>query len=255
MHIVVVMRLCPDLSEELELNEDGSDLDREWIGLKLNEFDDHALEEAVLLKENAGATVTAMAVAGEGVDRMLQSAIARGADVAVRIDTGDDEAVLDSRAATPILAAAIREAGADLVVTGVQTIEDAFGQLAPYLGAALGWSQVSAAGGIVPAGASVLVRQEYSGGEASVLEVALPAVIGLQTASQPPRYVSGSKLRQAMSSDALQGKPAGAEALGAGARITGLHAPERSGGAEMLDGDAEAIAGRIEAIVRERGLI
>ena len=43
------------------------------------------------------------------------------------------------------------------------------------------------------------MQQEYSGGHSATLRVGLPAVIGVQTASQPPRYVSGSKLRQAMS--------------------------------------------------------
>src|ERR1700675_4428045 len=40
MHIAVVMRLVPDTSEELEMDESGSDIVREWIGLKVNEFDD-----------------------------------------------------------------------------------------------------------------------------------------------------------------------------------------------------------------------
>ena len=66
MHIAVVMRLVPDIAEELEVAESGLDIDREWIGMKLNEFDDHALEEAVLLKESAGASVTALALDGRG---------------------------------------------------------------------------------------------------------------------------------------------------------------------------------------------
>ncbi len=85
------------------------------------------------------------------------------------------------------------------MLTGVQTPEDLFGQLAPYLGAMLDWPHVSAVGGIQSAGECVEVLQEYSGGVSSRLRLGLPAVVGVQTASQPPRYVSGSKLRQAMS--------------------------------------------------------
>ena len=44
MHIAVVLRIVPDLSEDFDISEDGTDIDREWVGLKLNEFDDHALE-------------------------------------------------------------------------------------------------------------------------------------------------------------------------------------------------------------------
>jgi electron transfer flavoprotein beta subunit len=51
MHVMVALRLVPDTAEEFELAADKKDIDRQWIGFKLNEFDDHALEEAVLLKE------------------------------------------------------------------------------------------------------------------------------------------------------------------------------------------------------------
>ena len=43
------------------------------------------------------------------------------------------------------------------------------------------------------------VVQEYAGGRLAVLGFELPAVVGVQSASSPPRYVSMSRLRQAMS--------------------------------------------------------
>ena len=108
MQVAVVLRLAPELSGELEINDDGKEIDREWVGMRLNEFDDQAVEEAILLKEADGASVIALALAGEGVDRMLQSAIARGADRAIKITTSV-EGPLSSRAAAPIIAAAIRQ--------------------------------------------------------------------------------------------------------------------------------------------------
>lgn len=255
MHIAVVLRMTPDLSEEFELNDAGTDIDREWAGIKQNEFDEQALEEAILLKEAVGAKVTALALAGDGVDRMLQAAIARGTDAALRLEPQDGSDVLDSRAATPMLAEAIKSLGADLVITGVQMPDDVYGQLAPYLGAALGWSQISAASGISATDGAVRIRQEYSGGRAALLETPLPAVVGLQTASQPPRYVSGSKLRQAIGSDALQGRAAAAAPMANGARITAMRVPESGGGAEMLQGSAEEIAARLVQILSERGFV
>ena len=56
MQIAVVLRLAPELSGELEIADDGKEIDREWVGMRLNEFDDHAVEEAILLKEAEGAT-------------------------------------------------------------------------------------------------------------------------------------------------------------------------------------------------------
>ena len=79
MHVAVILRLNPVLTDELELTDDAKDIDREWIGLELNPFDDQALEQAVLLKENHGAKVTAIAAEAEGGERLLKTALARGA--------------------------------------------------------------------------------------------------------------------------------------------------------------------------------
>lgn len=72
-----LLRMTPDPDAQLELNADANGLDREWLDPKLNDFDDHALEEAVLLKEATSGSVIAVAI-GEGSNRTLQMAIARG---------------------------------------------------------------------------------------------------------------------------------------------------------------------------------
>ncbi|MEQ8655575.1 MAG: electron transfer flavoprotein subunit beta/FixA family protein [Kiloniellales bacterium] len=260
MHIVVILRLVPDLSDELDLAEDGKSIDREWVGIALSEFDEQALEEAVLLKEailpkdGGGAKVTAIARAGEGVERMLQGALARGADSAILLE-GDEEEYLDSRATAPIFAEALRSLQPDLVLTGVQTIEDIFGQLAPYLGRLLDWPQVSAVSGVELGERSCILRQEYSGGRQARIEVDLPAVVGLQTASQPPRYVSASKLKEAMKSGEISRLPAAAEPMHNRAEIESLAPPDRTAGARMLGDEPEGAAAAILDALDERDLI
>ncbi len=46
MKIAVALKQVPDLVEELEVDDSGKSLDTEYLKLKVNEFDDHALEEA-----------------------------------------------------------------------------------------------------------------------------------------------------------------------------------------------------------------
>ncbi len=254
MHIVVILRLVPDLSDELDLADDGKSIDREWVGIALSEFDEQALEEAILLKEASGARVTAIALAGEGVERMLQGALARGADAAILLE-GREEDCLDSRAAAPIFAEALRTLQPDLAVTGVQTIEDLFGQLAPYLGRLLDWPQVSAVSGVALGESSCVLRQEYSGGRQARIEVDLPAVVGLQTASRPPRYVSASKLKEAMKSGQISRQSVGGEPMANQAEVENLAPPDRSAGARMLGEDPESAALEILNALDERGLI
>lgn len=253
MRIAVVLRLVPDLTADIGIAEDGRDIDREWVDLKLNEFDDQALEEVILLKEAAGAEVTALALDGEGVDRMLQTALARGADRGMKI-SHDLDGPVSSRAAAPLFAAAAQEIGADLVVTGVQSPEDLFGQLAPYLGAALGWPHLSAVSNVRVEAGAILVQQELGGGVAGTVRVRLPAVVGVQTASQPVRYVSGTKLRQATAQKipamSVDAKPGDARAT-----LAALALPDQGGGATMLDGDADSVAERLARLLAERKLV
>jgi electron transfer flavoprotein beta subunit len=252
MHVAVVLRLVPDTGEELEIDADGSDIDREWVGMKINEFDEFALEEAVILKERSGARVTAVAWAADGADRLLQSAIARGADEAIRVDHGQGR-VGDPATAAKLLAPTLRKIAADLVLTGVQTPEDVFGQLAPYLAGTLGWPTVNAVSGITVRDGALAIQQEYSGGLSALLAVTGPAVLGVQTASQPPRYVSGTKLRQAMSTPIrVEKDDAVADAA---IKIGALSVPERDRQAEMIAGTAQDVAARLLDILAEKGLV
>ena len=76
MDIAVLLRAVPDPVEELELNDDETDLDREFLGYVLNEFDDHALEEALLLKDETGASVTVYALgAADEVGELLRKIV------------------------------------------------------------------------------------------------------------------------------------------------------------------------------------
>lgn len=253
MKIAVILRLEPVLTEELELTDDARDIDREWIGLEMNQFDDQALEQAVLLKESAGAHVVALAVEDEGSDRMLKTALARGADEALVIPMDADEVESrSSRAMAPVYAPALKDIGADLVLAGVLSNGDLYGELAPYLAAHLGWPQAGAVSDVKAQGGTVTVRQEYSGGRAALIELPLPAVVGLQTAAQPPRFVAGSKLRDLLKVQIPEAEVDAEPAADLSGGTT-LEEPDLTGGAEMIEGDAEAVADGILAVLKEKG--
>jgi electron transfer flavoprotein beta subunit len=253
MHIAVVLKQVPDLVEELDIDSGGKDIDRSFVKMKLNEFDDHALEQAVLLKESNGAKVTAVALAADGIDQMLYAAKARGADGALKVDAGGE--LMDSRRAASAIAGAIKKLAPDLVLTGVQAADDLFGQTGPYLANALGWPHVSVVSGVEIAGDKIRVHQEYAGGRTATLELDLPAVIGVQAAPKPPRYVPVTKLRQAMASGALESAAASAAAAPGGVAIVQVAKPESGKGAEMLSGSAVEVADRIAALLNQRGLV
>lgn len=253
MNIAVLLRLMPNPGDELEVDDEGTDIDREYIEMVLNEYDDQALEEAVLIKEAGGATVTAIGLAGEGIEQALKTAAARGADRTVLVDAGELGAY-DARTAAAAFAAAIRELSPDLVLTGVQTPSDVFGQLVPFLAAELSWPHADVVIGVTADDSAASVLQEYAGGRLARLSLGLPALVGVQSSTTPPRYVSMARLRQAMTESAIEPLEVSFESVPSPG-ITSLSRPEVSGHATMLDGDSKKVAEQIMNLLREKGAL
>ena len=255
MDIVVTVKMVPDLVEELEVNAEGTDLDRSVVKLRLNEFDEHALEQALLLKDRHGARVTVVALDSGDVDEPLFTCLAKGADRAVKV-TGDFQDGISTHGAAAVLAQVLGGIPHDLVLAGVQAPDDRDGQLGVLLGAALRLPHVSVVTAVEPAGdRAVTVRQEYAGGVVGELEVDLPAVLGVQAAPQAPRYAPVSKVRQMMKTAKLETIAAPAVEAGAGSTVTSLARPEATGRAEIIEGAPEEVADRLHAILADRGLL
>jgi electron transfer flavoprotein beta subunit len=254
MNIVIVLRMMPNLGDELEVDASGTDIDHELVAMVINEFDDQALEEAVLLKEATGATVTAVGLRADGIEQALRVAFARGADRMVIVEAGEIDPY-DTRHQALALAQALRDLAPDLVLTGVQTPSDLFGQAAPFLAAMLDWPQANVVSGVSLIDGTARVMQESAGGRVAVLDLALPAVVGVQAATSPPRYVSMSRLRQAMTGAAAETVTVRVEAATPASRIVSLAPPDRRAGATMLEGDAAQVAAQIVAVLRDHGAL
>ena len=138
MNIVVAIKHVPSLADELELNDEGTNLDFDMVDFTLSEWDEQAIEEAALVKEASGGSVTVVGVdVIEELDSVMHTALAKGADKAVKI-VGDFEPPLESRSQAQLLAGVIEEMSPDLILTGVQAIDDLNGQIGPMLAADLG---------------------------------------------------------------------------------------------------------------------
>jgi len=148
VRIVVPVRAVPDLVEEIELTADETGIDRDYLKFVVSEWDEQALEEALLVKDSSGADVVAVGLASDpDIDQALYTALAKGADSAVKITGGDGGLLTGGRAA--LLAGYLAAEPADLVITGVQAADDIDGQLPPMLAAHLGQPHVSVAVGVM----------------------------------------------------------------------------------------------------------
>ncbi|MEW6717188.1 MAG: electron transfer flavoprotein subunit beta/FixA family protein [Chloroflexota bacterium] len=254
MKIVVPIRLVPDLVEELTIDDSGTALDMSWLRLIINEFDDHAMEQAILIKERSEAQVTVLSLDMEGIDDVLFTASAKGADTLIKI-IGNPEEGVNSHALSRILANEIKGLQPDLVLTGVQAHSDLDGSVGPLLAELLGMPYVGYVAEVSTSDGKAIVKKEYPGGLIAQMEIKLPAVLGIQAAEQPPRYVAVSKVRQAMKSATIEEHDISALDPSGGLPVSRMFQPEATEKATMIEGDEEAVSEKLVEIFSELGII
>lgn len=255
MKIAVLAKQVPDLVEGVEIDAGGKAVDPTSIRYILSEPDDHALEEALLLKERAQARVEVFSLEIGEAKEALFTALAKGADRVVMIQTGLESAP-DNHTAAKVFASLLKGQPCDLILTGVRAIDDLDGSLGGLLAGYLDLPYVGLIRKVECAGreGKVVVEKEYAGGYAAELEVQLPAVLGVQAAEQPPRYVPVTRLRQVMKAGNVE-EQAAPLAAAQQLEVERLYKPEEGKGATMLSGSPEEVARQIADLLAERHLL
>lgn len=253
MKIVVLAKLVPDLVEELEIDESGTSLDMTWLRLIINELDDHAIEEAILLKERAEAQVTVLAPDIEGVDDILFTAAAKGADRLIKI-MGDFESGINNHALAKGLTSVIADLEPDLILAGVEANEDLDGSIGPLLAGYLDFPYIGYVASVKLNGGSASATKEFPGGLSAEMEVPLPAVLGIQVAEEPPRYVAVSKVRQAMKTVEIEEIEIGEFDIEGSPIVDRMYQPEVGEGATMIEGSLDDISDNLIGIFKELGV-
>lgn len=254
MKIAVPIKFVPDLVEELNIDPSGAALDTSWLRLIINEFDDHAIEQAILLKERGGGEVIILAAEAEGVDDILFTAAAKGADRLIKL-TGDVGSGLNSHASARAWTDLLKEIQPDLILTGVQAHNDLDGSVGPLLAEYLDMPYVGYVAGVVVAGDKVIARKEFPGGIIAEMEIKMPAVLGIQAAEQPPRYVAYSKIRQVMSIAKIEERTISNVDSSGGATVNRMFQPESGQRATMIEGGADEVASQLVGIFKELGVL
>lgn len=253
MNIAVLLNMVPDLVEELEIDASGVALDTQWMRYVLSESDEHALEQALLLRDRHGARVTALGLDYGDVDEALFSSLAKGADEAVKL-TGLPGPPT-KRAAAEAFAEALRDVSADLILTGVYAIDDHDGHAAGLLAGLMGLPFVGVTRSVELADGTLVVQKEYPGGVAAEIEVVPPAVLGVLSAPQPPRYVPVARIRETRKTRTLTERQVSALQTLPGPAIRRLFKPQPAERAAILAGSPEDVAGQIATILQDRGFL
>ena len=254
MKIVIPVQVVPDGVEEIVINKEKNGFELEEIVWILNEFDDHAIEQGIILKEMTGAEVVVVAVGGELADDALFTAAAKGADRLIRVNVDFASEDVNNHALARIFKTIIEEEKPDLILTGVSNHNGFDGAMGALLAEYLGMPYIGYVSGIDIEKMSAFVLKDFPGGVKVKYEAVIPAVLGISSSEKPPRYVPISKVRQAMKTSSLEEKDGNLE-LSGGLKIDRMYEPEVSGRAEILSGSLKDIADRIVEIIKSQGLI
>ena len=250
MNIVVAIKHIPSIADDLPVKDNNIDFDS--VDFVLNEFDEQSIEQAVLVKEAVGGTVTVVGVdlIGE-LDNILHLALAKGADKAVKITA--DEPGADSHQQAKWLAEAIKGLSPDIIFTGVQASNDLDGQIGPMVAAYLDMPYVGGVSSVEVSDHTATVNKEFAGGFGGKYAVTLPMVLGIQAASKPPRYEPISKVRQIAQTATIE-KVAPLGEASAGLTMLKMASPMVTGHAEMIGGSPKEVAAKIVELLKSKGL-
>jgi electron transfer flavoprotein beta subunit len=186
--VVVCVKEVPDASAPKRIDPQSFRLDRTVPGA-LNEFDTHAIEEGLRLKETGGeGEVVAVLMGPARAGDSLRKALALGADRAVHV-VDEVLAGSDLVATSKVLAKAVEREEPDLVLFGQQAGDSDGAVLWAAVADRLRLPVVSQAASLEIADGKAKVKRQTEYGY-DVIEAPTPCVVAVSDAINEPRYPS-----------------------------------------------------------------
>ncbi|MBC7187819.1 MAG: electron transfer flavoprotein subunit beta/FixA family protein [Calditrichaeota bacterium] len=254
MKIVVCIKRVPEAAEAiLKIDSSGKKLVDDTLTFGINETDNYALEEALLLKEKLGGTITLATVGPEAADEVLRMGLAKGADEAFRITPPEGEEV-DPFATACLLAREIRPLAPDLVLTGCVAADDQSAQVGVSLAELLDIPHLSLVVAMeVTADGQVLARRELEGGLQEEFTLRLPALFTVQSGINEPRYASILGIKRASAKPLRVVERPAADSVMWETRALAFPLAEKK--AEILHGTPAEVAEQLVALLKGRALL
>jgi electron transfer flavoprotein beta subunit len=251
MKIIVLMKQVANKDAILRINTDGTWIEEGDLSYEVNESDGYALEEALRLKEKHGGEVVVCSMGPQRVKTVIKDALARGADRAIHV-TGDELTRLTPLAAARALAEAIRSEQADLVMTGLQSDDNGYGQTGVIVAELLGLPHATIVIEVDASGEQLRVKRELESGWYQWYAMALPALLTIQSGISQIRYATLKGIMAAKKKEIREVAPDAATTSAApDQRITKIYFPQKTKQTQFLgDGDAKAGAAQLAEKLR-----
>jgi electron transfer flavoprotein beta subunit len=251
MKIAVCIKQVPTRDWQPRLNDSGTWIREQDAAFEMNEPDQYALEAALRLKEQHGGEVVACSAGPARVAQVIREALARGADRAIHVEA-DALGSADAFAVSAALASAMRDEPFDLVLTGLQSDDQGFGQTGVILAERLDRPHATIVMDVQvdPQARTLRVKRELEGGWFQWVTMPLPAVLTIQSGINQLRYatlkgIMAAKKKEIRRVDLAGDVPASKQA------IVRLYAPEKTKKTRMMTGTAAEMAKDLVRLLRE----
>jgi electron transfer flavoprotein beta subunit len=242
MKIIVSVKQVPARDSSLQVNREGKWLDESDTSYEMNEPDAYALEEALQLREKLGGEVVVLSLGPERSAQTIREALAKGADRAIHVQTGE-QPDLDALVTARLLANAIAAESPQLVLTGLQSDDLGYGQTGVIIAELLGYSHATIVMEVEPQNNSVRVKRELEDGWFQNITLPLPAVLTIQSGIKKLRYATlmGIKKAKTKPIQALEAAQLNVDRTGSVA-IENIYAPQHNKQTQVLSGTPKEIA-------------
>jgi electron transfer flavoprotein beta subunit len=238
MKIAVCIKQVPTRDWQPRLNDAKTWIREQDATYEMNEPDAYALEEALRLREKQGGEVVVCSAGPSRVAQVLREALARGADRAIHVE---DEGLgnADAFVIAGALASAMQDEQFDLILTGLQSDDQGFAQTGVILAERLNRSHATIIMDVQVNGGQLRVKRELEGGWFQWVEMAMPAVLTIQSGINQLRYATLKGIMAAKKKEIRKSSLAAATV--AKSRIVALYPPEKAKKTHMISGSpAEA---------------
>jgi electron transfer flavoprotein beta subunit len=247
MKIAVCIKQVVTREWQLRVNDQKTWIRDQDASFELNEPDAYALEEALRLKEQHGGEVVVCCAGPARATQVIREALARGADRAIHVED-EGLATADANAIAEALAGAIRSEQVDLVLTGLQSDDQGFGQVGVVLAEKLGIPHATIIMEVQVNGQALRVKRELEGGWFQWVGLPLPALLTIQSGINQLRYAT---LKGIMAAKKKEIKKASVASNEQSQRITNLYFPEKGKQTQMLQGTPAEAAKELVKRLRE----
>jgi electron transfer flavoprotein beta subunit len=215
VHIIVCVKEVPNPALPVEFDFENNTVKSDEWNYILNPYDEAALEQALVIKEKCGGSVTVITVGPARSEEVLRKCLALGADEAARVDiTG--LSLPDSLTTAKVLSRVISRMACNIILCGDQSTDRNCGETGGMLAELLGLPVITSVVemGINIKDNSVTVSRRLERGAREIKCCHLPALFTTDLMLNEPRYptltgrkkATGQEIQKIILDDLLKDK-------------------------------------------------